>query len=154
MKSSRSRARFKGINPCMSHPKGTITLPVTFGGELNYQTEKIVFDVVDLPLPYNGVLGRPSLAKFMVASHYTYNTLKMRGPMGVISNPLDKKDVIICMDKMYRDAIAAKAAEAAVPTKEGKGKKKDCRDSGKESGKHAPTECTALVDDVPECANS
>ena len=42
---------FQGVNPGRSHPKGKITLPVTFGGELNYQTEKIVFDVVDLPLP-------------------------------------------------------------------------------------------------------
>uniref|UniRef100_A0A8R7JY51 Uncharacterized protein n=1 Tax=Triticum urartu TaxID=4572 RepID=A0A8R7JY51_TRIUA len=67
---------FQGVNPGRSHPKGKIMLPMTFGGELNYQTEKIVFDVVDLPLPYNGILGRPALAKFMEASHYDYNTLK------------------------------------------------------------------------------
>ena len=42
---------FQGVNPGRSHPKGKITLRVTFGGELNYRTEKIVFDVVDLPLP-------------------------------------------------------------------------------------------------------
>ena len=54
---------FQGINPGRSHPKGKITLPLTFGGELNYWTEKVVFDVVDLPLPYNGILGRPALAK-------------------------------------------------------------------------------------------
>jgi len=48
---------FQGVNPGRSHPKGKITLPVTFGGELNYQTEKVVFDVVDLPLPYNRILG-------------------------------------------------------------------------------------------------
>ena len=41
---------FQGVNPGRSHPKGKITLPVTFGGELNYRTEKIVFDVVDLPI--------------------------------------------------------------------------------------------------------
>ena len=60
-------------------------MPVTFGGELNYRTKKIVFDVVDLLLLYNGILGCPSLAKFMAASHYAYNTLKMPGPVGVIS---------------------------------------------------------------------
>jgi hypothetical protein len=69
-----------------------------------------VFDVGELPLPYNGILGRPALEKFMVASHYAYNTLKMPGPMGIISIPSDKKDAIICMDKMYRDAVAAEAA--------------------------------------------
>jgi hypothetical protein len=78
---------FQGINPNRSHPKGEITLPVTFGGELNYRTENLVFDVVELPLPYNGILGRPALAKFMAASHYAYNTLKMPGPMGHL-NPV------------------------------------------------------------------
>ena len=129
-------------------------MPVTFLGEQNYRTEKIVFGVVDLPLPYNGILGRPALAKFMAASHYAYNTLKMRGPLGVLTILSDEKDVIICVDKMYRDAVAAKAAAAAVPAKESKGKKRDCRTSGKESGKRAPSECTTPVDDVPKCSNS
>ena len=121
-------------------------------GELNYQTEKIVFDVVDLPLPYNGILGCPALAKFMAASHYAYNTLKMPGPLGVITMPSDEKDAIICVDKMYRDAVAAEAV--AAPAKGSKGNKRDCRDYRKESGKHAPIECTTPVDDVPECSNS
>ncbi|XP_020165997.1 uncharacterized protein [Aegilops tauschii subsp. strangulata] len=115
---------FQGVNPGRSHSKGKITLSVTFAGELNYQTEKIVFDVVDLPLPYNEILGRPALAKFMVASHYAYNTLKMHGPVGVITIPSDEKDAIICMDKMYWDAVAADAAAVAVPAKEDRGKKK------------------------------
>ena len=76
---------FQGVNPGRSHPKRKITLLVTFVGELNYLTEKVVFDVVDLPLPYNGILGRPALAIFMAASHYAYNTLMMPGPVGVIS---------------------------------------------------------------------
>ena len=70
---------FQGINPGRSRPKGKIMLLVMFGGELNYRTKKIVFDVVELPLPYNGILRRPALAKFMAASHYAYNTLKMPG---------------------------------------------------------------------------
>ena len=113
-----------------------------------------MFDVVDLPLPYNGILGRPALAKFMAASHYAYNTLKMPGPLGVITIPLDEKDAIICVEKMYRDTVAVEAAAVEAPAKESKGKKRDCRDSSKESGKRAPTECTTPVDDVPECSNS
>ena len=123
---------FQAINPGRSHPKGKITLPVTFGGELNYQTERILFYVVDLPLPYNGILGRQALAKFMAASRYAYNTLKMLGPLGVLTIPSDEKDAIICVDKMYREAVMAEAVMAAVPSKESKGKKKDCRTSGKE----------------------
>ena len=98
---------------------------------MNYKTEKIVFDVVDLPLPYNGILGRPALAKFMAASHYAYNTLKMPGPMGVLTIPSDEKYATICVDQMYRDAVATEAAAAAVPAKENRGKKQGCRDSGK-----------------------
>ena len=55
---------------------------------------------------------------------------------------------------MYRDTVVVEAAAAAAPTKESKGKKRDCRDSSKDSGKRAPTECTTPVDDVPECSNS
>jgi hypothetical protein len=111
---------FQGINPGRGQPKGKITLPVTFGGELNYRTEKIVFVVVKIPLPFNGILGHPALAKFLVASHYTYNTLKMPGPMGVISINPDKKDAVICVDKLYRDAVVAESVKAAAPTKEKK----------------------------------
>ena len=90
----------------------------------------------------------------MATSHYAYNTLKMPGPLGVLTIPSDEKDVIICVDKVYREAVAVEATATAVPTKESKGKKRDCRTSGKESGKRAPSECTAPVDDVPECSNS
>ena len=62
---------FQGVNPGRSQPKPKITLPITFGSELNYRTEKIVFDVAEIPLPYNGILGRPALAKFMAVSQYT-----------------------------------------------------------------------------------
>ena len=42
---------FQGINPGRSKPKGKITLPVTFGSELNFRTERVTFDVADFPLP-------------------------------------------------------------------------------------------------------
>ena len=51
---------FQGVNPGRSQPKGKVTLPMTFGGELNHRMERIVFDVAEIPLPYNGVLGRPA----------------------------------------------------------------------------------------------
>ena len=90
----------------------------------------------------------------MEVSHYAYNTLKMPGPVGVISIPSDEKDAIICMDKMYRDAVAVEAAEATVPTKENKKKKKDNKGSSEESGNRASSECAAPVDDLPESSNS
>ena len=94
----------QGVNPGRSQPKGKISLPVTFGGKLNYRMEKIIFDVAEIPLPYNGILGRPALAKFMATSHYAYNTLKMPGPLTIITVPNDKKDALICADQLYREA--------------------------------------------------
>ena len=49
---------------------------------------------------------------------------------------------IICVDKMYWDAVAAEAAAVEVPAKEDRGKKKKgSKDAGKESGKHTSSEC-------------
>ena len=55
---------------------------------------------------------------------------------------------------MHQDAVAAEAAKAEVLAKESKGKKRDCRTSGKESGKRAPSKCMTPIDDVPKCSNS
>ena len=127
---------FQGVNPGRSQPKGKITLPVTFGGELNHKTERIVFDVAEIPLPYNGILGRPALAKFMAASHYAYNMLKMPGPMNIITVPSDKKDALICADQLYREAVAAAAAKAPAPA--------DGAPGGKKTGETlAPTPASA-----------
>ena len=142
---------FQGVNPGRSQPKGKVTLPVTFGGELNYRTERIIFDVAEIPLPYNGILGRPALAKFMAASHYAYNMLKMPGPLTIISVPSDKKDALICADQLYREAVAAAAAKALAPAAEApRGKKKTGETTRTHSGKRTSSECSAPIEDVPE----
>ena len=125
-------------------------MPVTFGGELNYRTEKIVFDVTEIPLPYNGIHDRPALAKFMAASHYAYNTLKMPGPLTIITVPSDKKDALICADQLYREAVAATATKALAPAAEALGGKKTGKTSRTHSGKRTSLECCAPVEDVPE----
>jgi hypothetical protein len=87
----------------------------------------------------------------MAASHYAYNTLKMPGPMGVISINSDKKDAVICVDKMYRDAVAAEATKVPAPAKK-KENKKSGKTSNKDSGKCTSSECCAPVEDLPECS--
>ena len=59
---------FQGVNGNITRPLGKINLPVTFGDLENFRTEEIVFDIADTPLPYNDILGRPALAKFMAVS--------------------------------------------------------------------------------------
>ena len=123
---------------------------MTFGSELNYRIEKIVFDVAKIPLPYNGILGRSMLAKFMAASHYAYNTLKMPGPMSVITINSDKKDALMYTDRLSREAVAAPAAKALAPVAEAPGGKKTDKTSSTHSGKRTSSECCAPVEDVPE----
>jgi hypothetical protein len=93
-------------------------------------------------MSYNGILGRPALAKFMVKSHYAYNVLKMPGPISVITIHSDKKDALICTDQLYREAAIAPAVKASVPaagTPGGK-KKKTGKISGANPGKRTSSE--------------
>nr|ABG66060.1 retrotransposon protein, putative, unclassified [Oryza sativa Japonica Group] len=74
-----------GVTPGHMWPLGHVELPVTFGDSTNFRTERIDFDVADLNLPYNVVLGRPALVKFMAATHYAYLQMKMPGLAGPIT---------------------------------------------------------------------
>ena len=85
---------------------GNITLPVTFGDPNNFRTEEIVFDIADTPLPYNGILGRPALAKFMAASHFAYNMMKIPAAWGVIKVKADVDDAIYCIQKLNQTVAA------------------------------------------------
>ena len=91
------RYSFHGIVPGSSaKPIGQVSLPLTFGSPSNFRTEKISFDVVDFDTAYNAILGRPALAKFLMATHYGYQCLKMPGPKGVITIHCDKKMALTC----------------------------------------------------------
>jgi hypothetical protein len=53
-----------------------------FGTKENYRMENVVFDVEDIAMPYNDILGHPVLAKFMDVVHHAYNSLKIRSYWG------------------------------------------------------------------------
>ena len=70
---SKEHQQFYGIVPGNSStPIGSVTLPVTFGTEQNFQTEYIKFEVADFESSYHAILGRPALANFMAVPHYVY----------------------------------------------------------------------------------
>ena len=48
---------FQGVSPRRSQSKGKVMLPVTFGSDLNYRTERIVFDVAKIPCLTTGSLA-------------------------------------------------------------------------------------------------
>jgi hypothetical protein len=68
------------VSPVLFIPRGCISLPVTFGTPENFRTESVLFDVVEVTLPFNAILGRPALYQFMVAAHYRYLVLGCRPP--------------------------------------------------------------------------
>nr|AAU90124.1 putative polyprotein [Oryza sativa Japonica Group] len=96
-----------GVTPGHTWPLGHIDLPVTFGGSANFRTERVDFDVADLSLPYNAVLGRPALVKFMAAVHYAYLQMKMPGPGGLITVHGDLKVALACMEQRADHLAAA-----------------------------------------------
>ena len=98
---------FYGVTSGFTMPLGQVTLMVTFGTRDNYRTEGIVFDIAEIDLPYNGILGRPALAKFMAASHYAYLTVKIPGPQGPITVPADLQSSVLCAEKLYLAATAS-----------------------------------------------
>ncbi|XP_015695596.1 uncharacterized protein LOC107304728 [Oryza brachyantha] len=88
-----------------------MNLPVTFGTKDNYRTKNICFEVADFETTYHAIIGRPTLAKFMVVPHYTYLMVKMPEPHGVITLRSDIKQTFSCEAKSCE--IAQQAEEQA-----------------------------------------
>ena len=93
---------FLGVNGNIMRPLGKITLPVTFGDSENFCNEEIIFDITNTLLPYNSILGRPVLAKFMAISHFSYNMMIIPAAWGVIKVKADMDDTIYCVQKIGR----------------------------------------------------
>ena len=55
-------------------------------------------------MPYNAILGYPTLAKFMGATHHGYNILKMPGSGGVITVPCEEKDAVCSLERAFQAA--------------------------------------------------
>jgi hypothetical protein len=101
---------FSGVGPQLVYPFGSIALPVTFGTEENFRTENVVFDIVEVNLPFNAIIGRPALYRFMAIAHYGYLVLKMPSPTGVLTVRGDHTAALAVVEKLH-----ARAAETARP---------------------------------------
>jgi hypothetical protein len=73
-------------------PVGSISLPVSFGTLSNACTEYIIFDLVDMPYPYNVIFERGLLNTFEAALHSLYLCLKIPATLGVFSVHGNQKD--------------------------------------------------------------
>jgi hypothetical protein len=99
---------FSGVGPQPVYPLGSITLPVTFRTEENFRTENVIFDVAEVNLPFNAIIGRPTLYRFMAIAHYGYLVLKMPSPTGVLTVQGDRAAALAAVEKLH--ALAAETA--------------------------------------------
>jgi hypothetical protein len=105
---------FSGVGPHPVFPLGSITLLVTFRTEENFCTENIQFDVAEVNLPFNAIIGRPALYRFMAIAHYGYLVLKMPYPAGVLTVRGDRTAAVAAVEKLH--ALAADAARSEEDT--------------------------------------
>jgi hypothetical protein len=100
---------FSGVGPVSVMSRGCISLPVTFRAAENFRTESILFDVAEVSLPFNAILGRPALYRFMAVAHYGYLVLKMPTPDGVLRIRGDRDAGACALEKLQALAVAREA---------------------------------------------
>jgi hypothetical protein len=103
---------FSGVGPDPVYPAGPISLPVTFGTEDNFRTENVQFEVAEVNLPFNAIIGRPALYWFMAVAHYGYLVLKMPSPTGVLTIQGDRAAAVVVLEKLH--VLASSLAPAAI----------------------------------------
>jgi hypothetical protein len=102
---------FSEVGPDPVYPVGTITLPVTFGTEDNFRTENVQFEVAKVNRPFNAIIGRSALYRFMAIAHYGYLVLKMPSPVGILTVQSDRAAAVVAVEKLH--ALAPGLAPAA-----------------------------------------
>jgi hypothetical protein len=96
------------VGPQPVYPLGSIALPVTFETKENFRTENVVFDVAEVNLPFNAIIGRPTLYRFMAIAHYGYLVLKIPSPARVLTVRGDGATALATVEKLH--ALAAETA--------------------------------------------
>jgi hypothetical protein len=108
-----SSCPFSGVGPVLVILCGCMSLPVTFGTPENFRAESVLFDVAEVSLPFNAILGRPTLYQFMAVAHYGYLILKIPSTNGVLKNRGDREAGVSALEKLQ--ALAAQHEAAAGP---------------------------------------
>jgi hypothetical protein len=104
---------FSGVGPVPVILCRCISLSVTFGTPVNFRTESVPFNVAEVSLPFNTILGRPALYQFMGVSHYGYLVLKMPSPNGVLKIRGDREGGVSALEMLQ--ALVAQHEAAAEP---------------------------------------
>jgi hypothetical protein len=91
---------FSSVGLVLVIPRSCISLRVTFGMPKNFHTDNVLFNIAEVSIPFNAILGRPALYQFMVVAHYGYLVLKMSSPNGVLKICGDHDTGISVIEKL------------------------------------------------------
>jgi hypothetical protein len=72
--------------------------------------ESVIFNVAEVSLLFNAILGRPALYRFMVVAHYGYLVLKMPSPNDIIKVRGDHSTGAFVLEKLQALAAAQEVA--------------------------------------------
>jgi hypothetical protein len=100
---------FSGVGPILVILCGCISLLVTLGMPKNFHMESVMFNVAEVSLPFNAILGRPVLYQFVAVAHYGYLVLKMPSPNDVLKINEDRKAGISALEKLHALAVQHEA---------------------------------------------
>jgi len=106
---------FSGVGAQPVFPLGSIAR-VTFGTEENFRTVNVQFDVVEVNLPFNAIIGRPALYRFMAIAHYEYLVSKRLSPAGVLTVWADRTTAVAAVEKLRALAVEAARTEGEAPS--------------------------------------
>jgi hypothetical protein len=101
---------FLTVGPDSIIQRGSISLLVTFETPENYRTESILFDVMEVNLPFNAIIGRPTLYQFMAIAHYGYLVLKIPSSSGIIKIYRDSFVGVSALEKLKAPAMTHEVA--------------------------------------------
>jgi hypothetical protein len=100
---------FSGVGSVSVMLRSCISLLVTFGMAENFRTESVLFDITEVSLPFNVILGRPALYQFMAVTHYGYLVLNMPSPNGVLKVRGDRDAGACALEKLQALTAAREA---------------------------------------------
>jgi hypothetical protein len=105
---------FSGVGPMLVMSRSCISILVTFKMPDNFCIESILFDIVEVNLPFNAILGRSALYQFVVVAHYGYLVLKMLPPNDVLKICGDHDAGVSVVEKLQALAAAHEATAGPV----------------------------------------
>jgi hypothetical protein len=82
--------------------------------------ESVLFDVADVNLPFNTIIGRMTLYQFIADTHYGYLVLKMSSPNGIFKIHRDRSASVSALGKLQvlavtNEVVAGRGAPDQAP---------------------------------------